>query len=179
MTRCHDIYVVLEGWLEACRRIARQTFLRSSGTSHVMDASRRDRYHQKLAALDRYLDLLQGWTCGRDVDAIVEAKDIKDLFSIYHAFQLAAEVVADVASMLARDLTRNVSDDYSNFNVLVQKNVITEGSLARLKDLNGLRNRVVHDYNGPVDGIAVSGILEALDAYPAFKEAVAAWLARG
>ena len=141
-----------------------------------MNIERKNRYKEKIAHLDRYLDLLTNWIGANSDSAKIQNRDTKDLFALYHAFQLSMEVIADLSSMVVKDSKRMVKDDYLNYQFLKEINIIPESLAKQIKDLNGLRNRIVHDYNGLVDIITIDGILEAIKLLPQYKECIIKWL---
>lgn len=141
-----------------------------------MDPERKNRYYEKLIHLDKYFNYLNEWL--EDIPNLEELENVipKNLFAVYHAFQLTLEVMADICSMMTKDIANVVKDDYSNFQFLFERKIISKILYKNLKDLNGLRNRVVHDYNGLVDRLSVAGILETREIIPEFKECVQKWL---
>ncbi|WP_371802316.1 DUF86 domain-containing protein [Candidatus Lokiarchaeum ossiferum] len=143
-----------------------------------MKEERKQRYFNKLHHFGKYLSLLSEWIGDQDSKQLANKLNYQELFGIYHAFQLAMEVVADLASMISKDSSNLSRDDYSNYHLLYEKKIISEISFKEIKDLNGLRNRIVHDYNGLVDNISLEGILESLISLPAFKEEIEKWLAQ-
>ncbi len=141
-----------------------------------MNEERKNRYYQKISHLDKYIDLLSDWIGDRNSKTLIEKINFQEMFAIYHAFQLAMEAVADLASMIAKDLSNLAQDDYSNYQMLLNKKILSEDIYNEIKDLNGLRNRIVHDYNGLVDRVALEGIIESITILPLFKEEIEKWL---
>jgi len=144
-----------------------------------MKEERKNRYFQKIQHLEKYLDYLNDWIQINSIEEVVQKSNkinSKDLFAIYHAFQLAMEVISDLASMISKDLSELVRDDYYNLEILFQKKILSSSLFRELKDLNGLRNRIVHDYNGIIDPIALKGIIVSREILPIFKECVKKWI---
>jgi uncharacterized protein YutE (UPF0331/DUF86 family) len=141
-----------------------------------METERKTRYYEKIQHLIKYLNLLNGWSDLIEKQKKGTKKDPKSLFAIYHAFQLSMEVLSDVASMTTKDLTKIVKDDYSNFQILFDEKIISDPIFNDIKNLNGLRNRIVHDYDGLDDNILLVGISESLKNIPKFKDCVEIWL---
>ena len=75
--------------------------------------------------------------------------------ALYYRLQTSIEATTDIASMLCKDLGRNVSDDYSNIDCLRKMDVISDVMSGRLKKINGLRNILVHKYNGLREDIII------------------------
>jgi len=72
----------------------------------------------------------------------------------------------------------STKDDYSNIDTLVEKNIINAKLGGRLKEANGLKNRIVHDYNGLDDSIAYERILALIVVFKDYKNGVNKWLAK-
>ena len=141
-----------------------------------MKEERKNRYYKKILHLDKYLDFLSEWIGERNTETLSKKLNYQELFGIYHAFQLAMEVVADLASMIAKDLSNIARDDYSNYQLLFLKKIISKEIHIEIKDLNGLRNRIVHDYNGLIDKVSLEGIIESITILPTFKGEIEKWL---
>ena len=141
-----------------------------------MKEERKKRYYQKIFHLDKYISFLSDWIGERNSESLLEQLNYQELFGVYHAFQLAMEVVADLSSMIAKDLSNLSRDDYSNYQLQFLKKIISKEIYNQIKDLNGLRTRIVHDYNGLVDKVSLEGILESITILPKFKGEIEKWL---
>ena len=141
-----------------------------------MDQKRKNRYLDKITNLKKYYQLLIKWVNDSNFDELNENGNYKDVFAIYHAAQLSIEVISDLCAMIVKDLVQNPKDDYSNFEKLYTEKIITDDLLKALKELNGLRNRIVHDYNGLIDEIAWSSISKNLQFIKKFRKVVELWL---
>ncbi len=73
-----------------------------------------------------------------------------------YRLQSAIEAAMDLIAMLVKDKGRTVSDDYHNIEILLELKVINKDLAAKLKQLNGLRNAIVHKYNKFEEDTAVS-----------------------
>jgi uncharacterized protein YutE (UPF0331/DUF86 family) len=69
----------------------------------------------------------------------------------------------DVIAMLLKDLGRDVGDDYQNIEKLVDIGQIPSTLGNNLKKCNGLRNILVHKYNGVDEKIALESYEEVKD----------------
>ena len=134
-----------------------------------MKEERKNRYYKKILHLDKYIDFLSEWIGKRNTETLSEKLNFQELFGIYHAFQLAMEVVADLASKIAKDLSNIARDDYSNYQLLFIKKIISKEIHIEIKDLNGLRNRIVHDYTGLIDKVSLEEIKESITFLPNLK----------
>lgn len=142
----------------------------------MMEDSRKERYFQKLIHFDNYYSLLNQWIIQKGQNLKEISENPQKLFSIYHGFQLIMEVIADIAAMIIKDIDQTSRDDYSNYQRLYEKQILDRAELQELNSLNGLRNRVVHDYNGIVDEIALAGIVDSLQFLLEIKGRFKIWL---
>jgi len=97
--------------------------------------------------------------------------------AIYKEFQEAVEAAADVCAMLRRSLNSSAKDDYSNIEFLVERGVLGQrrGLGEKLKEANGLRNRLIHGYEGVNDEIACCAIKELVEDLRDFSVVVLEW----
>ncbi len=141
-----------------------------------MDEKRKKRYSDKFAFLNHYHNLLTTWIQESDFQDLVQTNNYEKIYAIYHAAQLMIEVLADISAMIIKDLSIDPKDDYTNFQVLMRENIIFNDLFLILKKFNGLRNRIVHNYNGLVDEIVWQTLKENLHSIPLFQEVIKEWL---
>ncbi len=79
--------------------------------------------------------------------------------------------------MVVRDKGRVVEDDYSNLERMTRI-LGSESLLEDLKESNGLRNILVHEYNGVVDKQAYNSIKNLLTPIEKFGVMVEKWIKR-
>lgn len=96
--------------------------------------------------------------------------------AIYKEFQEAVEAVSDVCAMVRRGLNSSAKDDYSNIDFLVERDILEERLGLKLKEANGLRNRLIHGYDGVNDKIACYTIKELVEDLRDFSEVVIEWI---
>jgi uncharacterized protein YutE (UPF0331/DUF86 family) len=96
--------------------------------------------------------------------------------AIYKEFQEAAEAMADVCAMVRRGLNSSAKDDYSNIDFLIEKGVVEEGLGLKLKEANGLRNRLIHEYEGLHEETACHAIKELVEDLRDFSVVVLEWI---
>ncbi len=77
---------------------------------------------------------------------------------------------------MLEDLSLIVEDNYTNFEKLLKRNIISPDMFQGLKKLNGLKNRIVHDYNGIIDETAWNSINENKEYINEFEKVVKKWL---
>ncbi len=95
---------------------------------------------------------------------------------IYKEFQEAVEIASDIAAMLVKDFGFAVEDDYKNFEIIGNKLNLEEKLILALKKANGLRNVLVHEYNGIIDEQAYESIIELLPFLREFEAKVREWI---
>lgn len=60
--------------------------------------------------------------------------------------------------MVVKDTGELVEDDYSNIDKLEEREILNEEQEGLMKEANGLRNRLVHEYNGLERKTAINSI---------------------
>ena len=141
-----------------------------------MEEERKKRYNEKLERLVQTVENLNDWTEGIDDKEFEEEVELVKKYGIYHAFQISVEIIADIAAMTVKDSNIIPKDDYSNLDVLRNKKIIVASLAEQLKEADGLRNRIVRDYNGLNNKIAYNRILDLLKTIEKFKGAIDKWL---
>lgn len=141
-----------------------------------MDEKRRIRYFDKLSSLKKYFILLKKWFNDPNLEETIKNKNYERIFAIYHSAQLTVEVIIDISAMIVKDLELNPKDNYSNYETLFQNDIISLEIKTSLKELNGLRNRLAHDYNGIIDEIAYETLSKNIEKITKFKDSVELWL---
>lgn len=81
-----------------------------------------------------------------DIPEDTDSFDDLTLDGILYRVQTSIEAAVDMAAMLVHDMGLDVSDDYKNIDVLVQKLEVNPNIAHNLKNLNGMRNAIVHHY---------------------------------
>ena len=97
-------------------------------------------------------------------------------FAIYKVMTELVEALSDVMAMILKDLKHGPKDDYLNYDKIMELKIISEEQTAILNRSRGLRNRVVHDYNGLDENIALIGIFEVLDPLSGICEVLDEWI---
>jgi uncharacterized protein YutE (UPF0331/DUF86 family) len=78
--------------------------------------------------------------------------------------------------MMVKDIDQIPSDHYNNYAILNQQRIISTDLHLKLKKLTGLRNRIVHDYNGLIDENMVNAIDKDNSTVTDFQEVVKEWI---
>ena len=141
-----------------------------------MEEERIKRYTDKLEYLNQTIENLNNWTENIDSKKFIERLELQKQYGIYHAFQIGIEIISDLVSMIVKDVKLIPKDDYSNINILKNKKIISADLAAKLREANGLRNRIVHDYNGLDNVMAYNGLKNLLKYFLEFKVKAKEWL---
>lgn len=75
-------------------------------------------------------------------------KDVVHRLAAYKAFQEAAEAAADLLAMALTDAGLPPTDDYTNVERATREGIVAASLAAGLVESTGLRNRLVHEYDG-------------------------------
>ena len=137
-----------------------------------MEDSRRKRYRQKLNELEDRLDFLEAHLAWKE--EFIGNRVLRK--ACYKEFQEAVEIVSDLCAMITKDGNRFVEDDYTNLEFASKVVNLNENDANRLKEAHGLRNVVVHEYNGIDDSLAFDSMLEILPSLKEFAKKVKKWL---
>jgi uncharacterized protein YutE (UPF0331/DUF86 family) len=140
-----------------------------------IDDTRLERYIEKLEHFKKLALKLEKWIENVDEEKFVSL-DLKEQFAIYHAFQILVEITTDLIAMTVKDLKFKPRDDYSNIKCLKEQNFISEELSERLRRVNGLRNVIVHDYNGIDEILAFKEINENFYFMKKFYDVMKKWL---
>ena len=141
-----------------------------------MEEERIKRYNDKLEYLNQTIEHLNNWTERIDSKEFIERLELQKQYGIYHAFQIGIEIITDLVSMIVKDVKLIPKDDYSNINILKNKKIVSEDLAAKLREANGLKNRIVHDYNGLDNEIAYDRLTNLIKYFQEFKVKAKEWL---
>lgn len=132
-----------------------------------MDEKRVARYLDKFGHIEERIDDIMNWIGEAGVDK-------KTRLAVYKAAQEAVEAVCDLVAMFLKDSGHPPKDDYTN----IQKwGEMMDKSLSEcLKAANGLRNRLVHHYNGLDDRLALNSIMDIIPCLQEFVKVMNSWL---
>ncbi len=139
-----------------------------------MDIERIARYKDKLNFISERKQDIEEWISGYDSSDFI--KDKKTRLAVYKAFQEMTEASFDIAAMVCKDLKIIPKDDYTNIDRLFEKKIVGISLKNALSESNGLRNRLVHRYNGLDDSLAFDSIMAHLTSISNFSEVIEIWL---
>lgn len=134
-----------------------------------MDTNRLKRYKEKLNLIDKRLEEVSEWK-----DYLLSEE--KSKLATYKAFQEIVEGSMDILAMIIKDKKLIPKDDYLNIDIAKENKLLTKDLCDALRDMNGLRNRIIHEYNGLRDNLALDSIEGLLPQVTKFTELVEKWL---
>lgn len=143
-----------------------------------MDITRKNRYLDKIQKVETYSENLDDWITHHPIDDLDEKQDLHWIFAIIHIFQNIAEVLADVSAMILKDENIPVKDNYTNYEILYNREIISRRSWESLRKINGLRNRITHKYNGLNYKIAWDAMQELEEQIQEILEELKKWLTK-
>jgi len=134
-----------------------------------MDKKRVSRYKEKLSLIEKRKNNISMW---------IDHRDEKSVLAIYKAYQEMIEALTDIFAMMLKDLDEVVEDDYSNIDRLREKGILSDKQDAIMKEANGLRKRLVHEYNGLERKIALSSLKRINSEVDDILEEVRKWITK-
>lgn len=134
----------------------------------IMEEGRRKRYAEKAELIMKRAEEIERWKSGFFIEE-------RDRLAVYKAFQEIVEACMDIIAMMLKDSGKIPEDDYTNISKAVKSGLLPNKMKASLDDLNGLRNRIVHEYNGLDDKIALDAMSEILPDIKEFVRVVEKW----
>lgn len=136
-----------------------------------MDEDRRLRYRDKIFWIRNRADLITSWTgkvCPEDL-----ISDTRTVLAVFKSFQEISEAFMDLVAMYLRDNRIPPRDDYVNIE---RVDLFSSSQKQLLREMNGLRNRIVHRYNGTDELLALSGILGSLPDILLLVQVIEEWI---
>ncbi|MBO3755108.1 MAG: DUF86 domain-containing protein [Candidatus Brockarchaeota archaeon] len=128
---------------------------------------RKIRYMDKLAHIDRRMANIESWLPSQDEE--------RTRLAIYKAFQEIVEAFFDMLSMKLVELKIPPKDDYTNILLIEEKGLIDKDTSSILRSANGLRNRLVHNYNEISDKLALESIKTLLPKLAKIRKDLESW----
>ncbi len=134
-----------------------------------MKEQRFKRYVEKIERIQHRQKSIRAWS-----DQFMAEE--KDRLATYKAFQEIAEASMDIIAMMVTDEGLVPEDDYRNIQKLSQERILSDELKASLNEVNGLRNRIVHEYNGLNHKIALKSMKQLRSSLSEFMRVVQRWL---
>ena len=140
-------------------------------TIPAISETRTKRYLVKIEHGRNRIDLIKSWLGEEDLQ-----HDIKTVLAISKAFQEVAEVSVDLIAMLLKDNSLLPLDDYTNIDRVLELGVLSADQGPMLRETNGLRNRLIHVYNGLSVEVLFESIKRLLPGLGSYLEVIEGWL---
>lgn len=131
------------------------------------------RYEDKISFITEDLEWLNKWLPADEEEFIADVKTRK---AIYKLVQEITDCIMDLVAMMIKDEGRTVQDDYSNLIRMRELGIINVKLEKGLRELDGLRNVLVHRYNGIDDRLAFRSIMGLEDTIREFLKVIKSWL---
>lgn len=138
-----------------------------------MTRERRERYLEKTEKIETRVSDIETWI--KDLTESEFERDKKTRLAVYKAFQEATEAVSDICAMFLSDRGKVVGDDYENIEK-ASGNLFSESLEQDLKNSNGLRNRIIHEYNGLTNKLAYNSIKQLSSSLKKFAKEARKWI---
>lgn len=138
-----------------------------------MDRERLRRYIDKIEHIEERIEDIRTWLC--EIEDIREI-DKKTRLAVYKAMQEVVEASTDVVAMVLKDEGKLPKDDYRNIEKIFELNIIDKSLKEALNEADGLRNRLVHEYNELNEEIALESIQCLLKPAENFVAVVKKWM---
>lgn len=103
-------------------------------------------------------------------------KELKTILATYKGIQEIIESLTDIISMILKDNKSSVNDDYTNFKKIVERGILNKKDQSILDEANGLRNRLIHNYNGINDEMAINSFKTLLPPISNIIELLNKWI---
>ena len=110
--------------------------------------------------------------CMREIEEVLPEPSGIVLKGVFYNLSSAIESTMDMIAMLCKDLGIMPRGDYENIENLQSGGTISENLAIQLAKCNGLRNVLVHQYNGIDDTRVINSISKVDDDLRTFIEVV-------
>jgi len=132
--------------------------------------ARQDRYLDKIAHGEKRYENIIKWL------QVLKKHDELTLLAIYKATQELIESLMDILAMILKDTNNLPKDDYSNIEKAFEQEILSEEETNILREANGLRNRLIHSYNGINDELALKSLKKLLPGCKQILARVKEWI---
>ncbi len=120
---------------------------------------------EKMLRIEKLLKNFELWS----TDALC---DEKTKLACFKLIQETGECAMDILALILRHKKEIPKDDYTNIDSAERLGIFPHNVAEILKELNGLRNRVVHEYNGINDKLAIESFKDMLAGIKEFLSVI-------
>lgn len=135
----------------------------------MISLERYQRYLDKINLCESRIVHVKKWM-------LEDNKELKTILATYKGIQEIIESLTDIISMILKDNKSSVNDDYTNFKKIVEKGILNKKDQSILDEANGLRNRLIHNYNGIDDEMAINSFKTLLPSISNIIELLNKWI---
>jgi uncharacterized protein YutE (UPF0331/DUF86 family) len=140
-----------------------------------MDLSRKKRYLDKLLIIRERTEF-----CEKKSKELLDSEtnliEEQDLYSLWYAFQTMVQSILDIIAMICTDEKIDPRSDGVNVNAIVNKGLLSSDHLEVVNEARGLRNILVHEYNGIISNQAINSISKLLPSLTQISKVFKEWL---
>ncbi|MCG3217418.1 MAG: DUF86 domain-containing protein [Candidatus Heimdallarchaeota archaeon] len=140
-----------------------------------MDQSRKKRYLDKLQIIRE-----RSKFCEKKVKELsdTDAKAVEEdsIFSLWYAFQTMVQSILDIIAMICMDEKISPRSDKINVDAIVKDGLLTTDFAKVINEARGLRNILVHEYNGIISDQAIDSIGKLLPHLKQVSKVFREWL---
>lgn len=119
-----------------------------------MEKERLKRYKEKIELVEKRISNIE--------ETLQTFEKETSKLACYKAFQEVVEIITDIIAMILIDKNKVVNDDYANIEKINEIILFSKEEISILNEANGLRNRVIHEYNKTNDKTAKESINKLL-----------------
>ncbi len=117
---------------------------------------------------DRYLSKIEKFMREQEFIKSHKIKDDVTERALLYSMHVSVEIAMDIVAMKVRDAGLKVEDDATNIEKLVAEGVISKKDGEFLREMNGVRNFIVHRY----ERLDVDIVREALERIGELEEII-------
>ena len=131
----------------------------------MLDAGRVKRYREKMAFILERIENLP-----------VDGLSALERDGVYYRLATSIDASMDVIAMMVKDRGWSVGDDYDNIDKIEDLGILPTDLCSSLRTCNGLRNVLIHKYNGVKHQVVFDSIVEVQEIMGQFIEHVEVFL---
>ena len=140
-----------------------------------MDTSRKKRYLGKLLIISERFEFCEKKSKELLGSNKTGVKDL-DVYSLWYAFQTMVQSILDIIAMICTDEKIGPKSDRVNINAIVKDGLLTPSLSETINEARGLRNILVHEYNGIIFDQAINSINKLLPQLTQVSKVFKEWL---
>ncbi|MHA1911325.1 MAG: DUF86 domain-containing protein [Candidatus Kariarchaeaceae archaeon] len=140
-----------------------------------MEPSRKKRYLDKLQIIRERSEFCENKSKALRDSKTREVEEL-DLYSLWYAFQTMVQSTLDIIAMICTDEKIGPRSDKINVDIIVKEGLLSTDLADAISEARGLRNILVHEYNGIILDQAINSIRKLLPNLVQVYEVLKKWL---